>query len=135
MGWMMVMVTVLATSVCSALLTGVVLYMLFLRKIGPMLDRKLAEAEKVATRKLEEARETANTLFDEKLEEAKAIASSVEGHVAAGVREGIKNSVTDLPTSAVKSTMSVKDSAMSVAKEGAGLLEGSLSALFGNKDS
>ncbi|MCP5161907.1 MAG: hypothetical protein H7A00_09610 [Hahellaceae bacterium] len=93
-----VMVIVLASSLGSAILTGVAVYLIFVHKVSPVLDKKM--------------------------EEIKAVAETLESRVSAGVREGIRNSIKELPAT------TMKDTTRTVVKMGSEFVEGGFASLF-----
>lgn len=92
---------VLITAVLSALFVFIVIMLFFRLKVQPYLDAKV--------------------------EEMKVVANQMEESIRAGVRNGMKDSLKELPTATVKETT------RSVVKMGSGLVEGGLSSIFGDK--
>ncbi len=98
-----VLLVILATSVGASSLTCLLLYVVYIRKVLPALEAKIQEIHKAS--------------------------ESIESRVAAGVREGIKSAVRELPSA------TVKDTTRTVVKRGSELVEGGLASLFKPRDS
>ncbi len=92
----------LLTAVLSALMVFAVMALFFRYKVQPYLDAKV--------------------------EEMKLAANQMEESIRSGVRNGMKDSLKELPTATVKETT------RSVVKMGSGLVEGGLSSIFGDKN-
>ena len=67
--------------------------------------------------------------LDKKVEELKAIGSTIDEQVSRGVAAGVKKAIKDIPAATVKET------GRTVAELGAGLVEGGLTSFFGDKRS